>query len=73
MCWKQEEKTVCEILNKFGKTQIVMARRIGQSICKTAGLWSVPGITCSDQYLSQVVHYADGQVNVLYLAYLGKR
>ena len=34
-------------LSEFDKGQIVMVRRLGQSISKTAALWGVPGLQWS--------------------------
>lgn len=43
----------CKDLSKFGKGQIVLARRLGQSISKTVAL--VGSSQCAYQYLPKLV------------------
>ncbi len=48
MCWKQEKSA--KGLSDFDKSQIVMARRLGQSISKHQALCDVPGMQLVSTY-----------------------
>lgn len=52
-CVRSRQNGQCEDLSKFDKDQIVMARRLGQSISKTWLLWSAP--IYSGQFVSKAV------------------